>query len=183
VTAAPPSLPASATPPEELLELELLELEPPTPASKPPDELLELLELELLELLELLLELLELELPLLSLPLELLEEPPPAPPSYAMPEPTCTMHPPPKMTAATSALARVEIWQFNIEESPSRLHAHFARLATVFIRYEARPTTTFSLRGKGKDDAAPNLQWHGKNHSINRLLPDAIGTPLQGGML
>ena len=145
MTAPPPSLAASAPPPEELLELELLELEPPTLASKPPpDELLELLELELLELLELLLlELLELELPLLSLPLELLEEPPPAPPSYATPEPTCTMHPPHEMTTATSALARIEIWQFNIEESPSRLHAHFARQAHVFIRYEARPTTAF----------------------------------------
>jgi hypothetical protein len=117
--AAAASWPASATPPE-LLELELLEL-PPTLASKPPkpppDELL-----EVLELLELLLEPPEPEPPplLLSTPLdvpELLEEPL-APPSYATPEPTETMHRTLKRANATSALARMKICHLNIEDLP-----------------------------------------------------------------
>ena len=159
-------MPASATPPE-LLELDPLELEllivasPPAPESSPPP----------LELLELLLELLELELPpppplsspLTAPPLELLEllEEPPAPPSYATPEPTCTMHPPLKplkMVIARSACARIEIWQFNIEESPSRLHAHFARQATSsYATKRARQPLFRSWKGQRRCRAKPSV--------------------------
>jgi hypothetical protein len=88
-----------------------------------------------------------------------------------------------KMAIATSACARIETWQFNIEESPSRVCTPTSRARPRLHTLRSAPDNHFFSRGKGKDDAAPNLQWHGKNHSINWLLLDAIGAPPQGGML